>query len=240
MLYFINRPLILEQEILNAFKQYFDNLQLQSFYKNWSVNVYNEHPFALMLNDGAYNSSLFPAIVVSTDSDNKPTELNGLLTEIQGVALNKSDLDSLKDTGYMVCDEVIEELKKVFDVKDTIYGVTHFIRRSEKISVEIWSENIQLKNELYEMCRLFIAGGMNVALEHFRETNNLAIFDHSLTGDRSGNYNYDFGTLLSGARLTFDADYFINQIIIDTEINNKNKKIVWEVKNDVKRQRNQY
>lgn len=233
MIYYFNRPLILEQAVKDAFIEYFQALKASEYYKNYSINITNEHPFSLMLPDFAYNRSLFPSIVISTVNDNKPSELN-ILSETRELILLKEDLPELEKQGYMVCDEVIKELEEVFKTQNEIIGVTKIIRRQEKIAIEIWSENIQLKNELYELIRLFIAGNMRDAMTKYRDNNNLVIFDHTLEGDRSGNYNYDFGVTLVGARITFNADYFIEQSVVDTEL--KNKNIIWEVKNYVKRQ----
>ena len=233
MIYYFNRPLILEQAVKDAFIEYFQALKASEYYKNYSINITNEHPFSLMLPDFAYNGSLFPSIVISTVNDNKPSELN-ILSETRELILLKEDLPELEKQGYMVCDEVIKELEEVFKTQNEIIGVTKIIRRQEKIAIEIWSENIQLKNELYELIRLFIAGNMRDAMTKYRDNNNLVIFDQTLEGDRSGNYNYDFGVTLVGARITFNADYFIEQSVVDTEL--KNKNIIWEVKNYVKRQ----
>lgn len=233
MLYFFNRPLILEQVIADAFKDYFEALKAQDMYANWSINVTVEHPFSVMLPEFTYNASLFPAIIISTESDEKPAELMNLV-ETQAFVLEKTDIPLLGDAGYMVCDALLADLSQEFAQREQLYGITRIIRRQEKITVEIWSENIQLKNELYEHCRLFLAGGIHTALQHHKDTNNLVIFDHTLHGDRSGNFNYDFGVALAGSRLTFDAGYFIEQSIIDTKITGK-KPIIWEVKDNVKR-----
>lgn len=233
MLYFLNRPLILEQVIAKAFSEYFTALRTQDYYRNWSINVTVEHPFSLMLPEFTYNASLFPSVVISSETDDKPTELTNLV-ETQSLMLEKADLPLMEEAGYMVHEELLADLEKEFLNKERLYGVTYIIRRQEKISVEIWSENIQLKNELYEMCRLFIAGGIKDALREYSKKNNLAIFDNTLHGDRSGNFNYDFGIKLAGSKLSFAADYFIEQSIIDTEIK-ENKNIIWEVIDNVKR-----
>lgn len=232
MIYYFNRPLILEQAVKDALIEYFQALKASEYYKNYSINITNEHPFSLMLPDFIYNRSLFPSIVVSTVNDNKPAELN-MLYETQELVLVKEDLPELEKHGYMVCDAVIKELEEVFKTQNEIIGITKIIRRQEKIAIEIWSENIQLKNELYEQVRLFIAGNMRDAMSKYRNNNNLAIFDNTVEGDRSGNYNYDFGVTLVGARLTFSADYFIEQSVVDTEL--KYKNTILEVKNYVKR-----
>ena len=232
MRYFLNRPLILEQVIAHAFSSYFAALKVQALYKNWTINVTNEHPFSLMLPSFAYNASSFPCVVISTETDSKPAELTNLY-HTDALMLEKPDVALLKDAGYLVCDELIIELEQAFLHKQILYGITTVMRRQEKISIEIWCENIQLKNELYELCRLFIGGGLRDSLQKYKENNNLVIFDHTLTGQRSGNFNYDFGVTLAGARLTFDADYYIEQSLVDTDLDGK-EHITWEIKDYVK------
>jgi hypothetical protein len=46
----------------------------------------------------------------------------------------------------------------------------------------------------------------------------LVIFDASVRGQRGNNFNVDFGIELCGAHITFDADYIIEQTVIDTGI----------------------
>lgn len=233
MLFFLNKPLILEQVIVKAFQDYFNKLRMQEMYRNYSVRVTNEHPFSLMIPSFEYRKSLFPVVVISTESDNKPSELSNL-TETEGLSLERDDLKILKENGYLVCDALIKDLEKEFDKgKGLLYGITQIIRRQEQISIEIWADNIQLKNEIYEACRLFVAGGLRDALGEYRKNNNLVVFDTSLNGNRSGNFNYDFGVTLAGARLSFQADYYIEQAIIDSKATDK--KITWEVNNEVKR-----
>jgi hypothetical protein len=124
-----------------------------------------------------------------------------------------------------------------------IYGATAFIRRHDRISIEIWAENPQLKNELYELIRLFVCGFMKDYLaelykEFFRELmedseSPLVVFDSSVRGQRSNNFNVDFGIELCGAHITFEADYIIEQSIIDTEIVEINDNLLLEVINHV-------
>jgi hypothetical protein len=92
------------------------------------------------------------------------------------------------------------------------------IRRRDTVSIEIWDENIQLKNELYEAVRLFVCGWMKQYLEKLYEENGLAIFDHTVRGERSNNFNGEFGIDLWGAYITFEADYIIEQTVIDTDL----------------------
>jgi hypothetical protein len=238
MIFYLNRGLILEQKFVKALKKYYDSMGIADLYKNYSVNITNEHPFARLLLQQASGSALnteglFPAIIVTTEVDTKPSKLIEL-TECQSISLDVSDFDLLIGAGYMVSAQVVENLKKAISGRDFLYGICNTVRRSDRISIEIWADNIQLKNELYEMTRLFVATGMRAAMDDLYQANGLTVFDESIKGQRSNNYNLDFGVKLSGAQISFDGDYFIEQSIIDTEIVEISNDIITEVTNHVK------
>jgi hypothetical protein len=117
-------------------------------------------------------------------------------------------------------------------MREKMYGLCFSIFRMDRISIEIWSDNVKLKNELYEKVRLFVCGMMKSILEDKYES--LKIFDNTIRGQRSNNYSYNFGISLAGAQITFDADYMIEQSIIDTDLQELNKDIILEVINHVK------
>jgi hypothetical protein len=219
MLYFLNKGLILEQEIVKALQQYFNSLGIDKMFENYTLNISNEHPFALLLNNsGETNAlSLFPALIVTSESDNHNQKTEQLL-EIEKLILEPADVDKLIDYGYMIEPEMVERIQGEFVERQELYGITHITRRSERISLQLWADNISLKNDLYEMTRLFLLGGIHEMLEPFIHKNNLAIFDESVTGQRSGTYSDFYGITLAGANIVFDAEYLIEQSVIDTKL----------------------
>jgi hypothetical protein len=231
MIYFLNRGLILEQEIVKALKKYLSIIDVPGFYKNFTVSVSNEHPFArIMLSEFPEKdaASLFPVVVVATEDDGKPGELVDAV-DFQYFTLEPADIvDKNDEPGssavekryMMMTPKIMNDLRSAMNSRTDkhIYGATQFIRRRDHISIEIWAENPQLKNELYELIRLYVCGFMREYLEklyreYFTELEEgetpLAIFDSSVKGQRSNNFNVDFGIELSGAHITFDADYII-------------------------------
>jgi hypothetical protein len=232
MIYYFNKGLILEQEIVKAIKSYFSSLRLSDDYKNYSINITNEHPFDTLISNGETQSaSLFPAIIVTTYEDVKPPQLNQL-TSTQSWTLEKSDIDEIIPSGYDVVPEVVEEIREIMKERDHLYGACFFMYRQDRISIEIWSENIRLKNELYEKVRLFVCGMMKHLLQE--RYKSIANFDDSIQGQRSNNFNYNFGVSLAGAQITFEVDYIIEQSIIDTELAGVNGDFLLEVINHVK------
>ena len=144
--------------------------------------------------------------------------------------------------GYVLIydEERINYLKQLADSRTTpeeeggIYGIKIDSRRRDNISVEIWCENDQLKDELYEHLNLFFQCSLDRILKEKFKMFDCAIFGNKIHGERSSNYNFDFDVMLSGSHLTFSVDYNVSQIILDTEIENITTEIFWEVINHVK------
>ena len=144
--------------------------------------------------------------------------------------------------GYVLIydEERINELKTIADSRTVgeevggIYGIKIDSRRRDNISVEIWSENDQLKDELYEHLNLFFSCSLDRILHEKFKMFDCAIFGNKIHGERSSNYNFDFDVMLSGSHLSFSVDYNVSQIILDTDIENITTEIFWEVINHVK------
>lgn len=136
--------------------------------------------------------------------------------------------------------ERIDYLKELADSRTKgeeaggIYGIKIDSRRRDNVSVEIWSENDQLKDELYEHLYLFFQCSLDRILHEMYKFFDCAIFGNQVSGERSSNYNFDFDVVLTGSHITFSVDYNVSQIILDTEIENITTEIFWEVINHVK------
>ena len=144
--------------------------------------------------------------------------------------------------GYVLVydEERINYLKQLADSRTVgeeeggVYGIKIDTRRRDNISVEIWSENDQLKDELYEHLNLFFTCSLDRILHEKFKMFDCAIFGNKVSGERSSNYNFDFDVMLSGSHITFSVDYNVSQIILDTDIENITTEIFWEVINHVK------
>jgi hypothetical protein len=144
--------------------------------------------------------------------------------------------------GYVLIydEERINQLKEIADSRTVgdepggIYGIKVDSRRRDNVSVEIWSDNDQLKDELYEHLYLFFQCSLDRILKEKFKFFDCAIFGNQVSGERSSNYNFDFDIVLTGSHITFSVDYNVSQIILDTEIENITTEIFWEVINHVK------
>ena len=105
------------------------------------------------------------------------------------------------------------------------------IRRKDTLGFEVWAENAQLKNEIYEQLRLFITGNLSHLLEEKYPFFDIALFDNTIVGHRSNNYNFDFDVALSGAHIALDVNYCVEQIVLNTELTKVSKEIITEALN---------
>ncbi len=252
MLCYLNRGIILEQAIVALVREYFDTLHLDNTYKNFHISVTNEHPFAeLYLHDGLNASDSFPCVVITTQEDRKPGEFDDLaILETLGVGIGESDLESILKTTEtytnkkgvektrdipglctVVDEKTLEAIRATITKQEYCYGYSMRIRRKDSLGFEIWAENVQLKNEIYEQLRLFITGNLSHLLEEKYPFFDIAIFDNTIVGHRSNNYNFDFDVALSGAHISLDVNYCVEQIVLNTELTEVSNEIITEVIN---------
>ncbi|MDR0473421.1 MAG: hypothetical protein LBH43_07105 [Treponema sp.] len=247
----MNRGLILEQAICDLIDEYIQTIKLEKTYsKNFTPHVTLQHPFSqVFLDKGVNAADHFPAVIISTYDDEKPPEMDGLPPQTQGTALDavgltKGDIDIIlsarEENGKPVPGipiaanpELIEELRKILKKQDQVFGYSVRTYRQDSISIEIWAENVQVKNQIYEDVRLFVLGNLrNVLIDRY-ESYDLKIDDESIHGQRSSAYNIDFGVILSGASIRFKVNYAVEQILINTEFKELHREIILKEDNHV-------
>jgi hypothetical protein len=231
MMYFLNRGLIMEQVIAEAIREYFHAMSVEKMYPNYELNITNEHPWArILMNRNSDAAGLFPAIIVTSESDIHAPHNGHPLPEVEKLILEPADLDHLVEHGYTIHSEVVERLRMAFEGRENLYGHTFIIRRLERISIEIWAENITVKNSLYEDVLLFVLGALSEYLEEYRKKYGLIFFDDTVDGQRSGTFTNTYGIGLAGANITFNIDYMIEQSYINTDIIKINEPVTVKVK----------
>ena len=257
MVYFLNRAFNTEQAIVALIESYMERLDVDELYKNFHISVTNEHPFANMLIDSNMRSAdVFPSIVVSSQNDVKTGDMVGMPVQSQLVSLTKPDIDDIVDVyetvtikgkdkrrqipglSAVAADTTITALKEACDKSPMgeVYGFSQVIRRTDSISVEIWSDNAQLKNELYDALKLYVSTSLDFILQNKYKAFAVSVGEYTVKGERGNNFNFDFDVPLYGAVINFDVDYASEQILIDTELEEmvESKELVWEVVNHVK------
>ncbi len=213
--------------------------------------------------DSANTADIFPSIVVTTQNDEKVPDMMNMVQQVREMEYDADDIDTflkfkrekfiidengeikyLYDKqgnpiyepipGYcLAVDEKKAAMLKEVAEKKPLYGVSIATRRRDHISVEIWAENNQLKNEIYEHLRMFFDGYFISALNELYRPFNPVVLGSTVRGERSNNFNLDFDIALYGANISFEVDYNVEQIVIDTDIT-EITDITTEVINHVK------
>lgn len=219
MKFVLNKYPIAEDIIVAELRDYFAASQFEERFPNFGLpRVSNDHPFAtLLMHEGGgedWFPDLFPSITVVAGSDAKPNDLTNTVNW-ESTHLTAEDVDEITAAGYAISAEDLARLHAYFDGGvDDLWGLSWMSPMRDDMSFEVWAENIQVKNELYNEVRAFLAGPWRLDLARRRD---ITIHDASIRGQRGNNYNLDFGRTLYGGRITVDVDYYWVQAIYDSE-----------------------
>ena len=251
MVCYLNRGFILEQAIVAAINDYFETTKFENLYENFHIKATLDHPFARIFKNpkGLNAADLFPVVVVSTYDDGKPHDLP-IPPQAEGIGLEQEDIDFITSTTEtvikndkekerpipglctVVAQETLDTINQRIAEKKIIYGFSIRTYRRDKISLEIWAENTQLKNEIYEQLRLFVLRNLRHILTAKKyQAYDIKIDDDTVNGQRSGAWNDQFDVVLAGADITFDVNYAIEQIVLDTKIEKPGRDLITEVIN---------
>jgi len=255
LIVFINRGLITGQAVAALIEDYFDKLKINRYYENFNVKVTMSYPFAdLIMDEGLKAADTFPAVVVSATDDNVPPDLENLPPQDDFGGFDDAGLDEILDvyehdadglpTGEkkagvsaIIAAENLAALRETIKERGLVYGRIYSVHRRDRISIAIWAENGQVKDEIYKQLRMFLTGSFADVLSDTYEgfIDPAASFVPSeVTGEPANIYNIDFDVVLFGAHLGFDIDYFEEQYVFDTEIDGSRPELIIRGKNYVK------
>jgi hypothetical protein len=145
--------------------------------------------------------------------------------KIPGICAVASDktVNAIYEKLNLIEKENKDETKKKKEVM--VYGYSICAYRRDIISVDIWAENIQLKNELYEQIRLFVLGDLRNKLTEKYKFFDPKIDDDTVRGTRVLPFFVDFGLTLAGGNVQFEVAYAIEQNVIDTDWDDIHREI---------------
>jgi len=222
MKYVINIMRDVEKTIIDEVKNYFFNeVRFAELYPNFgNLRISGTHPFAFLIdqeiNDTPLPTGLWPCITIVNDTEQKCPDLP-VLTPIKDLNFGAAEVTDIEDNRdkYSISDGDLNALKTLTanDTTLNVQGVETYRRAS--VVIEIWSENPIVKNKIYDLMNGFLIGIKRFTI---KENYNIIIIEESISGEKSGNYNYDFGKILYGAILRFSVDFGVRQYEFDTDI----------------------
>lgn len=237
---YLNRGLVLEQAVAWECEKYLREIGADSLFPNFHVHVTNVHPFAAMyLENGESAADSFPCVVISSADSRKPEQLYALPQQARACEVDAEDVEMLFAKGNpgscaIASEETKETLLKWIEASETgvLSAAAKQVMRSDFVSFEIWSENAQLKNELFEHLRLFVATNLIDCLQRDYPIFGINASDSRISESRSNNYNMDFGVTLHGGQITHQIDYAIEQVQVYETV--AVRELEWQGENYVK------
>jgi hypothetical protein len=203
---------VVENDLVADFKEYIKTIKFAEQYPNHAgLTISNDHPFEALLNgDGSAN--IFPCVtIVSTTDGEVPNMAKGWAD----TRLERGDLDAINPAEWYMADSSRDDLVEALVAKGAVYGVRHSTMWRDSTSFEVWSENLQVKNDLYNLILGYLTGPHVIRLH---QNHSFVIQSDQIRGQRSGYYNFDFGRTLYGCKIDLRVDYPIIQAVYDTDI----------------------
>lgn len=186
------------------------------------LRISGVHPFVFLIDHQLYGTKipvdLFPSITLVDESDGKDTAANTPTVEGETkiydaeIADIESDVDKLH---YVISPTDFTALKALV-VADTFpFAVSSVQRRRSSVVCEVWDNNVLVKNRLYDIARNFF---VHKGRYDLYKNDTLLIEEESISGQKSGNYNFDFGSPIYGATMRFNLVYSMAQYVVDSSL----------------------
>jgi hypothetical protein len=221
MRYVLNRMPDIEKILIGELKNYFsEEIRFEKVYPNFgNVRIGGTHPFAFLIdqeiNGNAVPTGLFPSVTIVNDTEQRnPETLTSVpLKDVEIGANEVTDIEANRDY-YSISNEDLNTLKDLTSGQNKIYGQGVETFRRASFVAEIWSENPTVKNKIYDLVMGFLTGKKRIEIH---ESYGVVIIESSVSGEKSGNYNFDFGKVIYGGIIRFTVDYGISQYIVEMD-----------------------
>ena len=221
MIFIINIIEDVEDIFIEELKSYFfEEVRFKKLYPNFgNLRISGTHPLAFLVDQQINNTKLptglFPSVTIIDDTDQKSPDIS-VMTPLKDVVIKSAEVADieLNRDKYSISDEDLNALKGLTANSRELYAQGVQTYRKANMVAEIWSENPKVKNKIYDLVSGFLIGIKRFTI---KEKYNIVINEESIAGEKSGNYNYDFGMILYGAIMRFSADFAVSQYFIDTE-----------------------
>ena len=224
MKYVITKIPDVEGQVVQSLREFLlSEVRVQNIFRNIkSVRVSPVHPFAYLIdqqvNGARVPTDLFPSVTVIADTDTKPESFFATVEETSIGGAELQDIINNREM-YIISDNDLQAIQQ-YTSAQKLNGIGISTIRSVTLSIEVWADNVLLKNRIFDLIESYFAGAKRVDLWNNK---NILIHEESIQGNRSGNYNFDFGKILFGGVVTCRADYMMEQIIFDTDITEAKK-----------------
>lgn len=206
-----------EKSLSRYLRDFLQTVGYSELFPNFdNIRVSTVHPFVILLSQEVLGTSqkvnVFPSITVVDSTMAEDVEVLGdELIQAVWTAEDMAQMDGLRQQKLVyVSDSGWTRLQERLAEKNELIGITRQYHTSHSIDFNIWSENKDITNFLFDMVCHFITQKRNDIHE------NLGYDLSNIQGRRSGDINLDFGKLLYGANVTISMAFNHRATLFDT------------------------
>jgi len=221
MIHNINYVPDIEEILINSLRSYLTSeVKFKDIYKNFgNVRVSGTHPFVYLMeseiNGTKLPQGLFPSITLVMESDMKNPEIN-IPILIKDFEISSTQINDIKTNRslYIISDSDLSALDTATQGGETLWARGARQYRRASLVCEVWSLNPKVKNRLYDLVINFLMGVQRFTIKQMYD---IIIIENEISGEKSGNYNFDFGKIIYGGMIRFPLDYVVAQYRIDMD-----------------------
>lgn len=211
----ISKTVDIETILSNTLKQYLvDDIKINRLFPDSEVKISSDHPFVPLLQQvvpegDKYDLSGFPSITIVDTNTGKAVDTP---TAPLVYKITPSILDDIRTFGrlkYILSKQDLLDLETLFKTNDELKAEGYENFKRSNMAIEIWTTNATVKNKLYDLVNLFLSASKWLFTLH--TDYSIIIEDYTISGEKSGIYNFDFGEILYGAMIRFSATHQIAQ-----------------------------
>ena len=208
---FCNFPDV-ESILATTIKNFFySKMKFTELFPQNTLKVSTDHPFLALMDQqvpegGSYNLESMPSITVIDTNFNKLIETAALPKK---VIIKKEILDEIAFGGgdqFTMSKQDKAALTEAFKTTNILHADGFETSRKTQIAIEVWADNNIMKSRLFDMVSLCL---IEQSRTDVRTNYGLMIEEETISGERSGIYNFDFGKILYGGIIRFTVGYFV-------------------------------
>ena len=201
-----------EALIADDLREWFSTDQkFSDLFPGQNLKVTTDHPFVALLSQtvaegGKYDLTGFPCVTII---DTNFTKLVETPVQPQVMRLLPVLIDEIKAGGrnkFVMSKQALAELETAFVGKEFLRAEGFQTLRRTQMAIEIWAANKTQKDKIFDLISAYLIGERR--FNHHTE-NEVMIEEETITGERSGIYNFDFGETLYGSMIHFNTGYTV-------------------------------
>jgi len=211
-----------EEMLVRDLRSYFTtDVRFSDLFPNFGgLNVTQTHPFAVLMSQeidsGVVPTSMFPCIAV-TDGNSSKNPQGMTFMDVSGLYIGAdavTDFTANREL-FIISDADLATLGTLTQNAGTVNGQVTTTQIRSNLALEVWADNDKVKSRIFYLLWAYFASTRRIELFN---TKGVHIVEETLSAEKSGVYNMDFGMMLCGSMVRLSVDYELKSYVFDTDL----------------------